>query len=158
MAAAQCSPGSRDGAGMYKSSHGGKVRKCEQLLAKTNTWEEGDDWQTKRLIWRYSRHTESHPTWYSCESLRSGPTRCQPNQLLTRNLSPSTLQQVLLNKVLEESIWQNLPHTINKTPVHVLNKIKTNSIQRITNATKELCIANYTEKCIIKNCYICNKK
>ncbi len=31
-----------------------------KFLAKTNTW---DNWQTKRLTWRYSPHTERHPVW-----------------------------------------------------------------------------------------------
>ncbi len=32
--------------------------------------------------------------------------------------------------------------------------LKTHSLQRIKNYVKELCIANYTEKCKIENCYI----
>ncbi len=39
----------------------------------------------------------------------------------------------------------------------LFNKIKTHSKQRITNDIKELFIANYTEKCVIENWYICNK-
>ncbi len=53
---------------------------------------------------------------------------------------------------------QNLPHTINNIPVHVLNRIKTHSIQRITNDINELCIANNSEECTIETAiYIYNK-
>ncbi len=51
----------------------------------------------------------------------------------------------------------NLPRTINETPTHILNKIKTHSIHRITTDMKLLYIDKYEGNCIIQNCYICNK-
>ncbi len=57
----------------------------------------------------------------------------------------------------QKCLRQNLPQTKNEPLIYVLNKIKTHSLQRIINDIKELCIANYTEKCKIENCYICNK-
>ncbi len=56
--------------------------------------------------------------------------------------------------IINADVKDTLIHNI---PVHVLSRIKTHSIQRITNDIKELCIANYSEECTIENCYICNK-
>ncbi len=50
------------------------------------------------INWRYLHHTERHPVTWTI------PTRCQYNQLFTRNLSPSIFQQVLHSKVSKEKI------------------------------------------------------
>ncbi len=63
-----------------------------KLLAKTKTWEE-----TTNSLKNFSEGTcLTNVTQYgtSCESLPSGPTRCQYNQLLTVNPSPSTWKSV----------------------------------------------------------------
>ncbi len=64
------------------------------LLAKMKTWEETTNSlkissEGTCLTLKGTRYGASRESW------RFGPTRCQYNQLLTGNLSLSTLQQVL---------------------------------------------------------------
>ncbi len=72
-----------------------------KLLDKNNTWEETADRLKHTSAGIHHALKGTQYAWYgaSCESLRTCPTRCQHNQLLTRNRSPSTLQQVLLRTV-----------------------------------------------------------
>ncbi len=49
----------------------------------------------------------------------------------------------------QKSLRQNLPHTINETPTHILNKIKSHCIHRITTDMKLLYIDQYEGNCVI---------
>ncbi len=50
----------------------------------------------------------------------------------------------------QKCVRQNLPHTINNIPVHVLNRIKTHSIQRITNDIKNGALQNSVKNVQLK--------
>ncbi len=77
---------------------------------------------------------------------------CLTLRIPTLKEKRESLCKSLFNAMKDSS--HRLHHMI---PVHIINKIKTHSIQRITNDIKELFITNYTEKCVIEKCYICNK-
>ena len=51
----------------------------------------------------------------------------------------------------------NLPKVINSTPIEILEKVNTHSLQGFSGYVKLKFIESYQESCLIPNCYICNR-
>ncbi len=112
----------------------------------------------------YKLENKNLPAYFLDQStLQNSPNNCEKTFSLKLNKeiyehNTRSIDKIHITRTghsfAQKCLRQNFPHTINKTPVHILNKIKTHSIQRITNDIKELFIANYTEKCVIEKCYI----
>ena len=60
------------------------------------------------------------------------------------------------HKYAEYCTRHQLPQILNQTNAVVLEKIHTHSIASFVNYVKQTCIENYQERCLEKNCYICN--
>ncbi len=58
------------------------------------------------------------------------------------------------HKFADKCLRQNTPYFINSTPVCILNKMYTHSIQSFTKSVKLLYINEYSDTCSTVNCYI----
>ncbi len=105
----------------------------------------------------YKLQNEKLPAYFLDQPiLQNNPNKCENTFSLKINNEIREHNTRSINKIhitiishsfAQTYLRQNLPHTINKHSVHILNKKNPHSIQRITNDIKELCIADYTEKC-----------
>ena len=71
------------------------------------------------------------------------------NQLIPTNITRTAIQQKCLRNYLAE--------VLNSTSISILDKINTHSYNGFANYAKLKYIENYSNTCLLQNCYICNR-
>ena len=67
---------------------------------------------------------------------------------------------MILNNITRIGIQQkcvrnHVPLILSTTPSMILEKINTHSYQGFSNYAKKVMIENYSNDCVIPNCYVC---
>ncbi len=114
-----------------------------QSLKKLKLLKIEDILKLNEVKFYYKLQKEKLPAYFLYQpTLQNNPTKCENTFSLKINNEIHEHNTRSINKIYikrtshsfaQKCFRQNLPHNINKTPVHILNKIKTHSIQRITN-------------------------
>lgn len=77
------------------------------------------------------------------------------HQHLTRNLS-QIYQPRVKHEYAKKCLRYQLPSIINNTPDNIISKIDTHSFKGFCNYIKIQYLNNYSDHCLLRNCYICN--
>ena len=84
------------------------------------------------------------------------PRNCTYHNYNTRhcqNLRPFRPKREFCKRCLR----YNLPKIINTTSTNIINKIFTHSFDSFCRYIKLSLLENYTENCIVENCYVCHR-
>jgi hypothetical protein len=63
---------------------------------------------------------------------------------------------IIKHEFARRNIRYRIPKTYNNCPQNILSKIDTHSLAGYVNYIKHYYLQNYTEQCLIVNCYVCN--